>query len=267
MLKKVFKTTIASVLSLSLLSTFGETAQAEEKLNLEQIEEIHNEMYELVLDNREDEIKDLESYKEMSESFEENPEIYEEYLKNVDVNNDEQIEKALEEVNKEINLLDNEDKKEVVQLEDGSFIVVETKVEEIKNPETEGMVKAATVSNFGDRKHTYTYKRYHIGFPDTTCVLVTNFNLSKNGINIFTTSNSGSYAIIPVTLVRSSKVVTQYAKSAGSIARSQGDFLLSYGGYKGIALFSENRTLRTNIKLNKINSSSVDYTITTALDK
>lgn len=267
MLKKVLNITIASAFSLTLLPTFGQTALAEEKLNLEQIEEVHNEMYELVIDNREDEIKDLESYNELSETFEENPEIYEEYLKNLDVNNDLQVEKALEEVNEEINLLDDEDKKEVVQLEDGSFIVVETKVEEIKNPETEGMVKAATVSNFGDKKHTYSYKRYHVGFPDTTCVLVTNFNLSKSGINVFSTSNAGSYAIFPVTLVRSSKVVTANAKSVGSIARSQGDFLLSYGGYNGIAIFSENRTLRTNIKLNKIYSSSVDYTLTTALDK
>lgn len=235
------------------------------------IEKTHEEMLSLVKGGAsEAEIKEGKFYKELEDLFKSDPKLEELYTENLDVYNEEEVEKQVSNLTNTITVYSNQsdsyNMEDYLIFEDGSSIKITVDDYPVINSNPLEFSAFATHS-FGNRVTNRKDTIYHFGWPDGKIQLNTRYNLSRNGIEITGTDHSGTSTIFPSTVVGSTKVEIKNARTNGSIARSLGQYTYTIAGYNGIGLYTIHPTTRTTYTLRSIGSSSVTYDISNIFNK
>lgn len=162
-------------------------------------------------------------------------------------------------------------RKETVVLSDGTKLTVEDEdspiLEENEVPTKNTVMKAAIsrTDKFGSRSYKHTSKISLAVWADPALSLTTFYNASKSGLKATSTSTAGSFVSFPYSLTRSASITDNSAKKVGYDINTQGEYTLESLGLNGVGIFSTDFTVRSTVKLLKINSSSVKVSLSSKL--
>ncbi|WP_411955062.1 hypothetical protein ACKXGF_04645 [Alkalibacillus sp. S2W] len=260
---------VFSFLLLSIVILIGISVNAEEKssdYDEEEIQLMQSQMLELVEEGKEEKIGELDLVQKYKELFDNNPQLFSEYLSSLDVTNEEKVSKKLKEANegsRDVTISSTESgvvDENIVVMDDGSFF--KTTSEIIKLDKPEDVVQPLIRNYFGSYRNVHTSTFYAALYPDPVFQLNTNYELSRSGIEITSTSKSGTGSIFPYSISpASTSIVKKNATSSGSFARAKGDYTLNGIGTNGVAIVVLNYELRTQLNLDYVDAQKVVYTV------
>lgn len=201
-------------------------------------------------------------------------------LIDTDIFNKEKVQNKLKNIDTEIVVEDVTNfsglapKKQVVVMDDGSFITIttevtklseETDVEAAKSFSALNTISSSSV-NLGDYRATYAYKISHALYPDTKLVLNTDYKVEVNKVTITGTTTTGTGAIWPNSVSSSSKTgnpsVAQLSGTGSKAIYSYGEYTYKLFGVKDIVVvYQKDYEIKCKIGVGFIDGDVATYTI------
>ncbi|MBU5671803.1 hypothetical protein [Paenibacillus brevis] len=271
-MKRILSTFIV-VISLSLVmspSIFANPSP-QSQINDEEIKLLHSQTYDLVIQGKEDAVESLPLVKKYKEIFEQNPELYIEYLSKLDIYNNEQINNHVDNVHTY-----TVEGNRVTRMPDGSFIIQHQSLKndegvEIKpQPITDDIRLMDILQDTGWQKytnpsgHNFTNDARHDfwGVWKTQELhLVTKGKISMSDIEITSTSTVGTNAWFPGKIEsQSSSVITNNSKNV----KSSGEYTIT-GIIKEIT-YSKTIGITTELRWDGLSSRDVKYSIRSVVE-
>ncbi|GIP57033.1 hypothetical protein MKX50_08225 [Paenibacillus sp. FSL W8-0186] len=269
-MKKTLSIFVA-ILSLSLVlsSSIFASPSPRAQINEEEIRILHEQTYDLVMQGKEDLVDSQPLVKKYKEIFEQNPELYVEYLSTLDIYNSIELNKQ---VTDESSFTYTAKGNRVIKMPDGSFIVEHQSLKnnegiEIK-PETNtggGVSLFAVLQDTGWQSysastgHNFTNDARHDfwGVWKTQELhLVTKGKVQNTYIEITSTSTVGTSAWFPGKVAsQSSSIVTNNARNV----ESTGDYNIT--GVIQEITYSKQIKITTKIRLDSASGGNVSYSI------
>lgn len=278
--KKIILMLSATLVSLCSFSAtaFAKPIDKVEKLSQNEIKEItemNSQVKDLILNNRTDEIDDLGLVKKYREKIENDENFVIKYMNSFDKFNNKKVEKKLKEYDGGISLsterssigiratFSDTKKTDVVEMDDGSFIVIENELAPVDNPSSltranSSGTAATGAAVFGTYKFITKYTLEYALYPNSKEVLETKFQLSSSGISIISTTTAGTSNFWPTVITPSSYIGQASASSIGSIASAVGNYSVTYIA-EGNGLLAHNDSIVQTFTLTSKGSTSCGY--------
>lgn len=214
------------VLSFSLILLFSNSVLAasekQSKLDFDEIRQLHEKVYQLVLNGQGDEVDNLPEVKKYKEIFAANPELYAQYVDSLDVKKADKVTKRFGKGGAQKTI----DGKDIYKMDDGSFFVLENKVQgatPIKAP-------SGRVGALGTHPTSEQWYNAYEGqsftndavwsawgvYQQVVMHLVTDYKIYSQTATITSVSAAGTSAVIPSTVSSSTSIINNNVRAVSS---------------------------------------------------
>lgn len=220
-----------------VLSSFSSMyAKDNEKVDKNEIKQMNEQMFELLLNKQGDDIAYLKLYQKYKEIFEETPQLYIDYCLKSDAYGYQLThteEKVIEKKN------EVETGVEYILFKDGSFLFASSETEQLSvdapviNDQLSIRGTLYSFSEYGEKTYgsyrtTTTYTISYALYPDLPLKLNTEYTVSEGGVTMTSATTTGTNSYFPVVVSSSASVELATSAHEGQFAKSKGLYNVSY---------------------------------------